>query len=146
MCNSVSCIKALLMSTPTARNPDPFDVEVGARVRTVRKSKGISQSDLATAAGITFQQVQKYERGANRVSASMLQRIARHLGVSMAELLGEGPGSPAGAVDWSVMVDSEAVEIARAVQEIRSPGVKRRLRTLIKLLAERKQGDEAEAD
>ncbi|HEX8569707.1 MAG TPA: helix-turn-helix transcriptional regulator [Caulobacteraceae bacterium] len=89
------------MNIASDRRPDPFDVQVGARVRTVRKARGISQSDLAGAAGITFQQVQKYERGTNRISASMLQRISRHIGAPMSELLGEAPGTQASDVDWT---------------------------------------------
>ena len=57
----------------TRQGPDPIDVAVGARVRIRRRWLGFSQTQLATALGITFQQVQKYERGANRVSASMLE-------------------------------------------------------------------------
>lgn len=67
---------------------DPVDVAVGARVRLARKMRGQSQQALALAIGVSFQQVQKYERGANRVSASMLVRIAAALGVSVAELFG----------------------------------------------------------
>ena len=63
-----------------ARKPealaDPIDIAVGARIRLLRKVRGLSQQALAEAAGVTFQQIQKYERGANRVSASMLSRIA----------------------------------------------------------------------
>jgi transcriptional regulator with XRE-family HTH domain len=60
-------------------SPDPIDVEVGARIRVRRKYLSLSQSALAEALGLTFQQVQKYERGANRVSASMLVKIATRL-------------------------------------------------------------------
>lgn len=132
------------MKMATDRRPDPFDVEVGARVRAVRKARGISQSDLAEAAGITFQQVQKYERGANRISASMLQRISRHLGVPMSELLGEAAGTQASNVDWSLMADSDTVEIARAFAGIRSPDVRRKLRALILAMAESPAGNQAE--
>src|SRR5579875_3340915 len=59
--------------------PDPIDVEVGARIRVRRKFLSLSQQTLAEALGLTFQQVQKYERGANRVSASKLYEIARAL-------------------------------------------------------------------
>ena len=69
--------------------PNPVDVEVGARVRARRRALRLSQSQLADALGITFQQVQKYERGANRVSASMLVAIAQVLRTSVAELVGE---------------------------------------------------------
>ena len=59
--------------------PDPIDVAVGHRIRVRRKWLGISQSNLADHLGVSFQQVQKYERGANRTSASMLVRIAEKL-------------------------------------------------------------------
>jgi transcriptional regulator with XRE-family HTH domain len=67
---------------------DPVDVGVGARIRLARKMRGRSQQALAEAIGVTFQQVQKYESGANRVSASMLVRIAADLDVAVAELFG----------------------------------------------------------
>jgi transcriptional regulator with XRE-family HTH domain len=77
---------------------DPVDVAVGARIRLLRKLRGMSQQALAEAAGVTFQQIQKYERGANRVSASMLSRIAAALDAPVAEMFGEGAAG-AGAVD-----------------------------------------------
>ena len=64
--------------------PDPVDVHVGARVRTRRLLIGMNQETLARALGLTFQQVQKYEGGANRVSASRLSQIAEILGVPIA--------------------------------------------------------------
>jgi len=70
-------------------NPDPIDVEVGRRIRLRRKALGISQSELAGALGVSFQQCQKYEKGANRVSASMLVRIAAKLETTVAALVGE---------------------------------------------------------
>ena len=75
------------MSAPGAMWPvaDPIDVAVGARIRLLRKLRGLSQQALAEAAGVTFQQIQKYERGANRVSASMLSRIATTLQAPVAE-------------------------------------------------------------
>jgi transcriptional regulator with XRE-family HTH domain len=65
--------------------PDPVDVYVGERVRTERIRLGLSQTELGAAIGVTFQQVQKYERGANRISASMLARIARTLHTAIAD-------------------------------------------------------------
>ena len=62
--------------------PDPIDVAVGLRLRTLRKSRGMSQEQLGRALGITFQQIQKYERGTNRISASMLVKSARALSVA----------------------------------------------------------------
>lgn len=67
---------------------DPVDIAVGARIRLARKMRGRSQQALAEAIGVTFQQVQKYESGANRVSASMLARISAALGLPVAELFG----------------------------------------------------------
>ncbi len=63
--------------------PDPVDIHVGARIRTRRLLIGMNQETLARALGLTFQQVQKYEGGANRVSASRLSQIAEILGVSI---------------------------------------------------------------
>ncbi|GEO80717.1 helix-turn-helix domain-containing protein [Pararhodospirillum oryzae] len=65
----------------TSDNPDPLDKEVGRRLRLRRKLLGMSQQQLADAVGITFQQVQKYERGVNRLSASRLWDFASILGV-----------------------------------------------------------------
>ena len=62
-----------------ARNPNPVDVHVGNRVRMRRTLLGLSQSTLADALGLTFQQVQKYEKGTNRVSASRLHQISQVL-------------------------------------------------------------------
>jgi transcriptional regulator with XRE-family HTH domain len=61
--------------------PDPIDVHVGQRIRMQRRTVGMSQEALASALNLTFQQVQKYERGTNRVSASKLYRAAQILGV-----------------------------------------------------------------
>ncbi|PHY13563.1 transcriptional regulator [Caulobacter sp. B11] len=61
--------------------PDPIDIHVGKLVRGRRKSLGMSQDELAQAVGITFQQIQKYERGANRISASKMFEIAKKLGM-----------------------------------------------------------------
>jgi len=72
------------MSTESARSPNPVDVHVGARLRLRRRQLGISQAQLAHALGLTFQQIQKYERGTNRVSASKLYEAARHLGEPVA--------------------------------------------------------------
>jgi transcriptional regulator with XRE-family HTH domain len=94
---------------------DPVDVAVGARIRLLRKLKGLSQQALAEAAGVTFQQIQKYERGANRVSASMLSRIARTLGIPVSEMFGEASAA-AGAVDEvaALLAEPGALELLKA--------------------------------
>ncbi len=71
--------------------PDPLDALVGARIRVFRIHRRISQTDLANQIGVTFQQVQKYEKGTNRIGASRLSRIAGVLGISVGELF-ESPG------------------------------------------------------
>jgi len=118
------------MRQGAARKADAFDAEVGARVRIVRRARGLSQDELGEAIGITFQQVQKYENGANRISCSMLKRIAERLETPMAELLGE-TGAPSSGVDWSTSYEPEAVEFARAFAALKSPALKRRLHGLI---------------
>jgi transcriptional regulator with XRE-family HTH domain len=69
------------------KTPHPVDIAVGARVRTARVARGLSQAALAEQLGLTFQQVQKYERGANRISASKLVEIAQTLELAPAEFL-----------------------------------------------------------
>lgn len=75
------------------RDREPaLTAEIGARIRAARTSRGISQECLAGEIGVTFQQIQKYERGANRVAASTLVSIAAALGCPVAELLPAGAG------------------------------------------------------
>lgn len=79
-----------------ADHRDAVDVYVGAQIRARRQALGISQTDLAEACGLTFQQIQKYENARNRVSCSMLSRIARKLGCAPAWFFPpEGEGEPA---------------------------------------------------
>ena len=77
------------MSTKT---PNPIDKHVGGRLRTRRTMLGMSQEKLATAFGLTFQQVQKYEKGANRMGASRLQHAAQILDVSVPFFFEGAPG------------------------------------------------------
>ncbi|MDB5447603.1 MAG: CcrColossus [Phenylobacterium sp.] len=90
-----------------ADTPDPIDVHVGQVIRARRRLAGLSQEKVAAAAGVTFQQVQKYERGANRVSCSTLARIAHALNAPVATFFpdpeegatgGLGPAAALGAV------------------------------------------------
>jgi transcriptional regulator with XRE-family HTH domain len=76
----------------TAKKPDPVDVEVGQRIRIQRLSKGLSQTALADQLGVTFQQVQKYEKGVNRVGAGRLTKIAKTLGVPVSTFFGAHDG------------------------------------------------------
>lgn len=79
-----------------AKTPDPVDVHVGRTIRARRKHLGVSQESLANACDLTFQQIQKYEKATNRVSASMLVKIAEHLDCSPASLLPASDLPPAG--------------------------------------------------
>ncbi len=71
---------------------DPVDVAIGTRIRSRREELRITQAQLAAGAGVTFQQIQKYERGVNRVSAARLLQIAAVLKTTGAALLGELDG------------------------------------------------------
>lgn len=75
------------------KRPDPIDVLVGNNVRILRLERGYSQSDLAERLGITFQQIQKYEKGINRIGSGRLARLSQVLGVSVGRLF---QGSDAG--------------------------------------------------
>ncbi len=115
--------------------PDPIDIAVGARIRLRRKGLKVSQQALAEELGVSFQQVQKYERGSNRVSSSMLVKIARRLQCTVASLVGE----EGGPVDDS-LAPTMAVHVALALVEafvrIGDAQVRRRLLDLMLSLAE----------
>ena len=103
---------------------DPLDVEIGARLRQVRRSRGYSQVELADQLGVSFQQVQKYERGANRLSGSMMVRACRFLKIEPKELFPpELSGGP--AIDWSLFTNDEAVELLKAFSKIEAPEIRR---------------------
>lgn len=132
------------MSTETT--PDPVDVHVGARLRLRRKLMEISQSDLAGALGLTFQQIQKYERGSNRISASKLYAAAQRLQVPVEwffEGLDMAPQDAALAEKeaalnqrfQSLMSTPEGVEIAEAFPAIRRGETRRHLAALVRTLA-----------
>src|SRR5262245_52154816 len=72
----------------TPKKPDPVDVEVGQRIRIQRLQSGLSQTSLAEQLGVTFQQVQKYEKGVNRVGAGRLTKIAKVLDVPVSSFFG----------------------------------------------------------
>ena len=114
--------------------PNPIDVAVGLRIKAVRCTLSQTQADLGKAIGVSFQQVQKYERGTNRVSASSLFAIASHLQVSVAELMGEAPsimippdadvvaalGTPALVRAWGQLDDRRRRLATRLVVELAS--------------------------
>jgi len=100
---------------------DPIDVAVGSRIRVRRQGLKISQAGLAEALNLSFQQIQKYERGANRVSASMLVKIARKLECSAAALLGEAEGQAGDAEFLALLSSPGSVDLLAAFCRISDP-------------------------
>lgn len=117
------------------------DVDVGQRLRIARLAKGMSQSAIAEAAGVSFQQIQKYEQGKNRISAGRLAELAGVLGVGIGYFF-EEPGPP--GVTPTNLLDLDLTKldlsILRQVSEIRDPRLKRKVLELIGLLAETAKG------
>jgi transcriptional regulator with XRE-family HTH domain len=126
-----------------AKLPSPIDVHVGAQIRMRRKSLGMSQSALAGRLGITFQQVQKYEKGANRVGASRLQAIASILGVDVSSLFANAtpdgdPANPAlGTINamQTFVASNEGFSLNQAFSRIKSAAVRRSIVALVTSLA-----------
>jgi transcriptional regulator with XRE-family HTH domain len=117
------------------RRPHPTDILAGMRVRLRRKELGLSLTDLASRLGITFQQVQKYENGLNRISASRLQGMSIALGVPVAYFFpvkGESPEAQAQAA----LAVIETGGLLRDFAGIGSPSVREALRELVEALAE----------
>jgi transcriptional regulator with XRE-family HTH domain len=116
---------------------DPLDVAVGARISARRLQLGMSQTKLANALGLTFQQVQKYERGDNRVAASTLVRAAAALQVSVASLVGEDGGPATDGRIAAQLAKSGAFDLLDAYAGIANAAVRRGLRQFAKTLAAR---------
>jgi transcriptional regulator with XRE-family HTH domain len=124
--------------------PGPLDLNVGARIRLRRKALGITQSDLAQALGLTFQQVQKYERGVNRVSASVLVKIAQRLDCPVSYLLGEEGGGQHEQIAPSVMVTPGAVELLEIYARIKDRRARAALLSVAKALVCQEEAEGAE--
>jgi len=120
------------------RKPDPLDMTVGAKIRVLRVSRGLSQSDLADQIGVTFQQVQKYEKGANRVGASRLSQIANVLGISVGELFEQSRPRPGDAQSpLKLLVEPGAVRVLKAYVQTTDPRLRRAIVNLIEGIAGR---------
>ncbi len=128
--------------------PHPIDVHVGGRLRMRRTLLGMSQTTLGEALGLTFQQVQKYERGANRMGSSRLYDLARVLDVPIeyffddmptavaasSPTLGRGGAKKPPSYVPNPMAKRETLELVRAYYKIGEPHVRKRLRELTKAL------------
>lgn len=122
----------------TRRGGDPRDAEIGQRVRALRLQRGLSQTELGQLISVTFQQVQKYEKGANRISAGRLQRIAEVLGVPVAYFFAAAGDkeAPDGAADEGGFLQSEgALRLARAFARIKEPAIRLQLLRLTEAIA-----------
>lgn len=149
------------------KSPNPIDVHVGARMRMRRMLVGMSQETLGKALGLTFQQVQKYEKGMNRMGASRLHQISTILDVPISyffedmpdEVAGAGaaPGAPeevkahgfgeSDPTDYVVdfLTSTEGLQLNRAFSSIKSQKVRRQVVNLVRVLAnEEVEEDEAE--
>lgn len=124
--------------------PNPIDVHVGSRVRLRRMLVGMSQEKLGDMLGLTFQQVQKYEKGANRVGASRLYQISQILGVSVQFFFDDMPeaedrgGNSEGSTSPYVMdfvSSAEGLQLNRAFTRIDKPAVRKKLLELVKSLS-----------
>ena len=117
--------------TVAKHGPHPVDVHVGSRVRMRRILLGMTQTDLAVALELTFQQVQKNEHGINRIGASRLYQLSHILDVPVAYffegLSGETPGLP--PID--VMAKAETVKLVKAYDSISEPAVRDALRRMM---------------
>jgi transcriptional regulator with XRE-family HTH domain len=111
-----------------------IDRDIGTRLRLARKARGLSQTELGQAVGVSFQQLQKYERGTNRVSSAALVLFARKLKVPVTELLGVNDNASA-PFDWSPFDTPEAAELLEALRQIRSPHLRRAVLNLAQELA-----------
>lgn len=128
------------------KTPSPIDKHVGSRVRMQRMLVGLSQGTLGDALGLTFQQVQKYEKGTNRIGASRLHDIARVLGVPISFFYdgaprSEGGGSGKARASGSSPVSDflltrDGVELVKGFLAITDPQVRRRLIDLVHALAD----------
>lgn len=130
----------------TAR-PDPIDIHVGSRVRLRRTLLGMSQEKLGDALGLTFQQIQKYERGANRIGSSRLYRIAQILEVPVSFFFDDMPQqiddaavglaeTPAEPFETENLSKRETLELVRAYYRIDDPKVRKRFFELVKAVAD----------
>lgn len=123
--------------------PDPIDVHVGSRVRLRRTLLGMSQEKLGNALGLTFQQIQKYERGANRIGSSRLYRLSRILDVPVSFFFEEAPdvmatdrnggmSEEADTFEADKLSKRETLELVRAYYRIIDPKVRKRMFELVK--------------
>ena len=128
--------------TRSAKQPNSTDSYVGSRVRMRRKMLNMSQEKLGEQLGITFQQVQKYEKGSNRIGASRLQTISQILEVPISYFFPPEPAASGGMGEGSqsdyvsdFMMSSEGIELNRAFAQIKDPKLRRKVIDLVRTMA-----------
>jgi transcriptional regulator with XRE-family HTH domain len=132
----------------SVKRPDPVDVEVGHRIRIERLSRGLSQTALASQLGVTFQQVQKYEKGVNRIGASRLFDLAHVLGVPVQFFYDDLPAAgsdahaavgfadrPADSYVVDFLSSREGLELNKAFVKISDARARRAIVDLVRALA-----------
>jgi transcriptional regulator with XRE-family HTH domain len=135
----------------STKAPNPVDKYVGSRVRMRRIMLGMSQEKLGEALGLTFQQVQKYEKGTNRVGASRLQQISEILQVPVSFLFDGGPSGAANTEGFSegsspayvsdFLAASEGLALTRAFTRITDAKMRRSIVDLVEQIATREGPD-----
>ena len=136
----------------STKAPNPVDKYVGSRVRMRRIMLGMSQEKLGEALGLTFQQVQKYEKGTNRVGASRLQQISEILQVPVSFLFEGGPGGIHNGVGFAeasspayvseFLASSEGLALTRAFTRITDAKLRRSIVDLVEQIASREAPDQ----
>jgi transcriptional regulator with XRE-family HTH domain len=124
------------------KSPNTTDQHVGARVRMRRLQLGMSQTALGDALGLTFQQVQKYEKGANRIGAGRLQQIANTLQVPVSDFFENAPGTSGkskiadASLDYTTrfMASADGVALCKAFMNIKDGALRRRIVALVEAL------------
>lgn len=120
------------------RQADSVDEAIGLRIRAVRRERGISQTVLGNAVGLSFQQIQKYERGASRMPASVLIQIARALDIELDGLIEGDPGAFPRISDapQAVPSDAEVDALTRAFATLQDPELRSAVLRLIARMAD----------
>jgi transcriptional regulator with XRE-family HTH domain len=129
----------------SVKRPDPVDIEVGHRIRIERLARGLSQTALANQLGVTFQQVQKYEKGVNRVGAGRLTKIAAVLGIEVGTFFGakdmmQGDDAKKGeASPLKLLTVSGAFRLLRAYGDIEDSNLRRAIVDLVEQISNQKR-------
>jgi transcriptional regulator with XRE-family HTH domain len=130
------------MAKPKTKTANPIDAHVGSRLRMRRLMLGMSQEKLGEAFGLTFQQVQKYEKGMNRISASRLQQASQILDVSVPFFFEGAPGghelsktAPSPAYVNEFVSSDDGLRLIKAFMRIARPAVRHRIVDLVQEIA-----------